>query len=353
MTQRHAWVALLCIAWIIPGVVAHDPWKPDEAYTFGVVYDMLRGGSWLVPTLAGEPFLDEPPLYYLSAAASGTLFSWMLPMHDAARLATAFYMALAFTFSGLAGRELHGRGQGTLTVLLLLGAFGLMVRGHQMITDVAALAGFCIAYYAYSLALRRPVVAGATLGLAIGIVFLAQGIYETLMLAILTILLPAVAAPWRTIKYAQTLATAIAVALPLLLAWPALLYERSPALFDLWLQRDLVRSAMSANHEWFYYVKILPWYAWPLWLIALWRLWLARRADYASASLSLPLAGFVICFVLLTLSGEARELNALPLLPALALLATPGIGQIRRGAASAWYWFGVTGLVFFVAAFWF
>ena len=54
MTQRHAWVALLCIAWIIPGVVGHDPWKPDEAYTFGVVYDMLRGGSWLVPTLTGD-----------------------------------------------------------------------------------------------------------------------------------------------------------------------------------------------------------------------------------------------------------------------------------------------------------
>jgi len=90
MASRHIWIALLCLAWIVPGVIGHDPWKPDEAYTFGVVYDILRGGSWLVPTLTGEPFLDEPPLYYLTAAASGVLFSGLLPLHDAARLATAF-----------------------------------------------------------------------------------------------------------------------------------------------------------------------------------------------------------------------------------------------------------------------
>ena len=50
-------------------LVGHDPWKPDEAYTFGVVYELLQGGSWIVPTLAGEPFLDKPPLFYLTAAA--------------------------------------------------------------------------------------------------------------------------------------------------------------------------------------------------------------------------------------------------------------------------------------------
>src|SRR5689334_17554294 len=249
MTQRHAWVALLCIAWILPGVLGHDPWKPDEAYTFGVVYDMLRGGSWLVPTLTGEPFLDEPPLYYLTAVASGTLFSGVLPLHDAARLATAFYMALTFIFCGLAGRELHGRGMGTLTVLLMLGAFGLMVRGHQMITDIVALTGFCIAFYALSLAARRPGIAGVWLGVAIGAVFLAQGIFESLVLLVFALVLPVVGQPWRTRAYVRVLGIAFVVALPLLITWPLLLHARSPALIDAWLQRDLFMRTLNGGQD--------------------------------------------------------------------------------------------------------
>jgi 4-amino-4-deoxy-L-arabinose transferase-like glycosyltransferase len=42
----------MCAAWILPGLIGHDPWKPDEAYTFGLVYHVLEGGTWVVPTLA-------------------------------------------------------------------------------------------------------------------------------------------------------------------------------------------------------------------------------------------------------------------------------------------------------------
>src|SRR5829696_2472827 len=104
MTRRQWLVAVLCLAWILPGLVAHDPWKPDEAYTFGVVHEMLSGGSWLAPSLAGEPYLKEPPLYYVTATVAAKLFSPLLPLHDAARLATALYIALTFLFCGLAWR---------------------------------------------------------------------------------------------------------------------------------------------------------------------------------------------------------------------------------------------------------
>ena len=35
-------------------LVGHDPWKPDEAYSFGLVLDQLERGDWVVPMLAGE-----------------------------------------------------------------------------------------------------------------------------------------------------------------------------------------------------------------------------------------------------------------------------------------------------------
>src|SRR5688572_23705924 len=114
ISRRRLLVVVLCLAWALPGLVAHDPWKSDEAYTFGIVYEMLSGGSWIAPSLAGEPFLREPPLYYLTAAASGALLSPLLPLHDAARLATGAWALLALLFCGLAARELNGPGAGAL-----------------------------------------------------------------------------------------------------------------------------------------------------------------------------------------------------------------------------------------------
>jgi hypothetical protein len=49
--------------------------------------------------LAHEPFMEKPPLFYLSAAAMASLFSPMLPLHDAARITTGLYMALTFFLS--------------------------------------------------------------------------------------------------------------------------------------------------------------------------------------------------------------------------------------------------------------
>ena len=59
ISGRHLLLVTLCLAWILPGLIGHDPWKPDEGYTFGVVYEILKGGSWVVPRLAGEVFLHE------------------------------------------------------------------------------------------------------------------------------------------------------------------------------------------------------------------------------------------------------------------------------------------------------
>ena len=79
----------------------------------------------------------------------------------------------------MAARELNGNGKGALAALLMLGCFGLVLRSHQIITDIAPLAGFALAYYALALALREPACGGLLLGIAIGIVFLSQGILET------------------------------------------------------------------------------------------------------------------------------------------------------------------------------
>lgn len=351
---RHILLATLCLAWILPGLIGHDPWKPDEAYTFGVVYEILKGGSWIVPALAGEVFLNEPPLFYLTAAASAQLFSPLLPLHDAARLATGLYMGLTFLFCGLAGRELNGERYGTVAALLLLGCFGLVVRSHQLITDAAALCGFMIGYYGLALALRRPLAGGFWVGTGLGIVFMTQGLLEAGILAAIAVALP-LARAWRCREYALALAVAPAAASPWLVLWPALLYAQSPALFDEWLWTSNIARLLGGRPEagLMYYLRILPWYAWPAWPIALWTLWRARTTGFGKPAVILPLFGFIITLAMLSVVSDVRELNALPLLIPLALLATPAANTLRRGAANAWYWFSVMGFTFFVIVAWF
>ena len=353
MSQRHLLIALLCLAWIVPGLIGHDPWKTDEAYTFGVIYDLLRGGSWWLPTLAGEPFMDEPPLYYLTAAATAWIASPLLPLHDGARLATGLYMALTLLFLGMAGRELHGKGTGAVAALLLLGCFGLVLRGHEGITDIAPLAGFALAYYAFALILRRTQRGGLVLGAAIGMVFLSQGVLETLILVVIAALLPALFPAWRRRSYGRALLMALLVAVPLIVAWPLALHLRSPALFDLWLQRDFYALFNNTDRDLTFYARILPWHGWPVWALCLWQLWNTRREQYATPAIALPLTGFVVTFVLLSLGSSARDLYALILLPAGALLAAPVARNLRRGAASAWLWFSITGVTFFIIVAWF
>ena len=368
MTQRYLLLALLCLAWILPGLIGHDPWKSDEAYTFGVVYDMLQGGSWLVPTLAGEPFLDEPPLYYLTAALTALVASPVLPLHDGARLATGLFMALTLLFCAMAAREASGafsasgssssssssgKDAGMVCALLVLGSFGLLLRGHEIITDSAPLAGYALAYYALALGLRKPLAAGVSLGVALGMVFLSQGVLETLILLVIMALLPVVSSAWRTRDYAKVAGIAVIAAAPLIVAWPLALHLRSPELFALWLQRDWLVMVNGVDRDITFYARILPWHTWPLWLLAAWRLWMVRRKQDFTPAIALPVTGAAVTFVMLSLLSGARDLYALILLPPLALLAAPAVLTLRRGAANAWFWFSIMGVTVFIVAGWF
>lgn len=354
ITQRSLLVVLLCLAWLLPGLFGHDPWKTEEAYTFGLVYSLLQGGSWIVPHLAGEVFIVEPPLFHLSAAASGLLFSSVLPLHDAARLAGGFYIALALVFCGFAGRELNGAKQGALTALLFLGCFGLVLRSHQLINDVATLSGFAIAYYGLALSLRRALSGGFWLGTGMGIVFMTQGLLETAVVVAIAVVLPLAFGSWRNRNYALAILAALLAAAPWLALWPALLYTHSPALFNTWLwTSNIARFTGGDGAGLIYYLRILPWYAWPVWALALWTLWRERAGLLAKPALQLPLVGFFATLGILSAASDARELFALPLLLPLTLLAAPAISVLRRGAANAWYWFSVMGFTFFIAVAWF
>ncbi len=351
------WVVTLCALWTLLGLVGHDPWKPDDAYSFGLVYSILQGSDWVIPMLAGEPFMEKPPLYYLTAAALAKLFSGWLPLHDGARLASGLYMGLALIFTGLTGRELWGKGYGRITALIMIACLGLVVRTHQIITDTALLAGVATALYGLALAPRRSIIAGIIIGSGMGIGFMSKGLFEPGVIAITALLLPILSGAWRSRKYATSLVIAFIAALPWLTIWPTLLYQHAPELFTEWLWAHNLgyltsTTPVSAGSEPGYYLTILPWFAWPALPLALWTLWRHNWKDGLIPAIALPLTAFLVILLILSTAVVARDVYALPLLPPLSVLATAAVNSLRRGAANSLDWFSVMTFSLFAGVLW-
>jgi len=71
--------ATLVLAYLLPGLVGHDPWKTEDATGIGIVHQMLEHGRWIVPYLAGEAYLEDGPFHYWVAALTAKLFGLVLP----------------------------------------------------------------------------------------------------------------------------------------------------------------------------------------------------------------------------------------------------------------------------------
>jgi 4-amino-4-deoxy-L-arabinose transferase-like glycosyltransferase len=329
------WLVLLCTAWILPGLFGHEPWKPDEAYTLGLVYHIVQTGDWIVPTLAGEPFVEKPPAFFIIAALFANAFSSWLPLHDGARIATAFFLALICLFTALARQALNNNDKGTLAVLILLGCLGLPVRAHQLITDVALLCGFAMAYYAFAVSSEKPRRSGLLLGTGVGLGFMSKGLIAPGIIGLIAIALPMASRNWRHRNYFLCLAISLVAMLPWLAIWPWLLYQRSPQVFHEWFfVQNWGRFFGSArlsfpNQRWFYF-SILPWYGWPAWPLALWALWRGGNAGLKRVEILLPLVCCLVIILVLSVAGEARELYGLPLLIPLALLAAAGEDMLKH-----------------------
>ncbi|SFN95442.1 4-amino-4-deoxy-L-arabinose transferase [Formivibrio citricus] len=352
--QLPFWVFLaVLLCWLLPGLVGHEPWKPDEGYTFGLVRHIAATGDWVVPTLAGEPFMEKPPLYFIVAAGFLKLLGGILNPPDAARLASGFFLVLALVAVAGAARELHGRGCGRWAALALIGCVGLAVRAHQMITDTALLAGTAWGLYGYALGLRRPVAGGIALGLGAATAFLSKGLLGPGLLGVAGLVLPLLGRAFRDRRYAGFLLVALLAFLPLPALWMSALYERSPELFRVWFWvNNLGRFdgtaglGPRADHH-FFYLLLLPWYALPalpLAAVALWR----ERARLLAAVWKVPLAYFLTALLVLSAASDARELYALPLLPPLAILAA-GAVRFHMPPSLAWrrLWLACFGLLAF------
>src|SRR6266705_2428908 len=310
-----ALLALLVLAYLLPGLVGHDPWKTDDAIGIGIVHQMLEHGRWIVPYLAGEPFLEDGPFHYWIAALAANVFGLVLAPHDGARLASGVMMAAVIALVHLAGRELYARTEGMSAALALLGCLGLLVHAHETLA---------------ALSMGIPAVI-APVAVAVGV--------------------PLVSEAWHRREYLLSLLPALLAPLGICGGWLAAAESRAPGLVLAWLQANAVRFAVPPVEALGYWAQTLLWATWPAWPLALWTLWEARRRTF-EPGMRMLIAACAASFGVLLALDAPREVYGLPLLLPLALLAGAGVPSLRRGAANALASFGVMSAGFLGAIMW-
>ncbi len=356
-------LVLLCAAWVILGLVGHDPWKTEDATSIGAAAEMASRGDVVVPMLAGEPYLARPPLIYAAGALAIKAFSPPLERHNAARLVAGLALALILLVTAQASRELNGRALRWLPVLILIGSIGFWDRAHALSPELGDTAGVAVALYGFALALRRPIAGGIVLGIGVALAFLGRGMLGPVWLVVSALLLPLVDKPWRTRAYGLTLLVALAVALPLALSWPLSLHMRDPALFSLWWKGEALGNYIafwSSDGEFApgFFVKNLLWFAWPSLPLILWMLWTRGRGfngGLRDAGVQVPAVVSLVMLGSLFVMPDPKLSYAIPLLVPFALLAALEVDSLKRGFSGALDWFGILtfGLVALLAwGFW-
>lgn len=346
-------LTVLVALYLLVGLTAHDPWRGDDARYFGPVLAMLRGESWLFPMLAGQPLTEYPPLYFWTASAFAWLGGSVLPVHGAARLASAFFVALAVFFLARATETLHGRPARTPGALLALGALGLVLHAHETQPLLAVFAMQALVLSGLAEIPGRPLAGGLKAGIGSALAFLAGGFAGLLVTAPLLPLVLLFSRECRTPRASGALLLGLCIALMLAAAWPLALQMLHPELFTLWLRAEWLRLAGPAldARELSELLELAGWFMWPLWPLALWALWRARRTLGALPTM-LPVLSGVLALSWLVAGGDLSQARFLLLIPAGALLATAGVTTLRRGAASAFDWFALMSLAVFGVLVW-
>lgn len=355
--QRHlygaAGLTLLVLLYLLPGTIGHDPWRGDDLRHFAVIHGLLSGDWLLFPMLAGDPAPGAPPLYYWTGAAFAIVLGGQLPVHDAARLATPFFVALAIFWIARCAARLYGKASRTPAALLTLGTLGLVVHAHESQPMAALMAMQAMTLAGLSRIPDAPLKGALQAAAGMALAVLAGGPLGLLLTLPLFALVILCCPEARNARASGALILAVTAGVGGSALWPALVGYHDPALLDLWWREAWTGFAadLIAGEDLPDLLELLGWAAWPLWPIALWAVWQARRKLLGLPWL-LPIGATLLGLAGILARGSISSAMVLPLLPALALLAGGGVLTLRRGAANAFDWFAVTTFTVFGLLVW-
>ena len=358
------WALLLfCAAYILPGFFGRSPWKNADVSAFGYMLEIAAGRTeWLRPRLVGLlPETDGMLPYWLGALMVKTVPSWF-PVELATRLpfigllaltlactwCGVYYLArshgaqpVAFAFGGEAEPVAYATAVADGGLLALIATLGLAQLTHEGTAYSTQLACTTLVFFALAAAPYRRWLSG--MALLTGLLGLAASGAPTLaaLYAIGGVVLSLTHPTAERSKHLPTLWW---------LAWLVAATLAAAALagwLDAWRWR--VKLPHSDARDWGNFARLLLWFAWPTWLLAVLALWRWRRqlAQWKSnRHLTLPL-WFVLVAVATTLLTHPADRALLLALPALATLAAFALPTLSRSLGALIDWFT---LLFFTGA---
>ena len=329
--EALALVALLLLGCLF--TADHDAWTPDEPRVVALGQSVARG-SWVVPRLDGEPFLEQPPFHAWSVALAYRALGESVTV---ARSVSVLFSLLTLGVTFLLGERLASRRVGALAALLLGTSFLFFYCEHRVTSDpplalfvagstLASLVGLTserprerllglfLAYALASLAYLSKGVVG--IGLA-GFGFLAVVIAERDLRLLL-----------RAKLWLAPIVFAVVTG-----AYHFGLYEELglTGVKTVVLTNTIERAGTDSQHaHWPHYY----FWAFPLDFLPTTPFFLGGVLRYRktrSKAFVLPLAWFALGFVGLTLPQSKREVYLLSILPGAALVSALWLEEVLAG----------------------
>ena len=362
---------LFCAAYVLPGFIGRAPWKTADMTSFGYMAEMAAGTSdWLRPRLLSlPPDIDALLPYWLGAAAMKlapafvspdlivrSVFALLLALTLGATWYAVYFLArspraqpVAFAFGGEAQPADYARAMADGGLLALMACLGMAQLSHETTPALAQLCFTAVSFYALAAMPYRTW--GPALGLALGLPALALSGAPS-MAVLLGLGGALVCFLDRHEEHGLTGLEAVHHKPTRSLAWTGFVLACTVLAAGLAEQLSLwrwrIELPQATWHDWRSLARLLLWFTWPVWPLALWTLWRWRR-QLTSGNFGRHLAlalWFVGVALGTTLTTHSADRSLLLALPALATLAAFALPTLSRTVAALIDWFT---LLFFTA----
>ena len=360
---------LLCAAYVLPGFWGRTLWKAQDIEAFGYMLQLAKPGmgeavSWLKPTLLGSPdsnlallpywlgaafirlapsgfedtFARLPFIAMLMTTLAATWYAvYALTRHPAAQ-------PVAFAFGGEAKPADYARAMADGGLLALLACLGLAQLSHETTPALSQLCFAALLFFGLSTLTRHRLQSAVAITTGMLGLTLSGAPTLALWLGIGGSVICAAAQPTPTQRRLSMLDLG-------LLALVCLLCVTTAGALDLWRWR-VVPHRMVDLHI---LAKLIAWFTWPAWPLALWSLWrwrgqLSQVWRYPHLGLPLWFAAVTVGATWFTGLTDRALLTSLPAIATLAALALPTLKR-SLGALIDWFtllFFSICALVIWI-----
>jgi hypothetical protein len=340
---------LFCAAFVLPGFLGRDLWKGNEFTSFGYMLALAEGHSgwfdiaaWghvpeldaLLPYWIGAWAIQLAPSFVSLSLAVRAPFALLLALTLIATWHAAYYLArtpqaqpVSFAFGGEASPKDYARTMADGSLLALIACLGLALLSHEASPILAQLAFMSFAFYGVSAVSFHPKYSWTALTVG----FIGLCLCGAPSFAVILALGSSV-----VIRHDRRASLGLAVL--------AVVIAGLASLLHIWQWR--LQALLVNWTEWRSILRLLIWFNWPVWPLALWTLWTWRRQWTSmrwSRHVVLPLwfASLALITSLFTPTADSTMLLALPPLATLGAFALP---TLRRSVSALIDWFT---LIFF------